>query len=285
MNSSKHGLIMASVVLTLAALALLAACGSPGPTPVPSASPYPDVVEPAALSPADYQACREQVERVYHSHRTDVPPFEQAYAGGIMATRTTDELHKERLLRDTFSVTPSPKALTDEMRRIDQTTQAPEILAEIKAALGGDVARMLTCLVKPIVVDASLRDAFANSTSIHAARRAEAEALLQRAKAGEDFATVAGDKLRTQTYLLGSPTQAPPGDPLTPQPRLYTMVPAEIRAVLDAQLLQPGDISEVISTSDAFVIFRLNERTADRVVLDIIVVPKLTFEEWYTQQP
>ena len=61
------------------------------------------------------------------------------------------------------------------MQRINTTTRAPEMLAEIKAALGNDPAKFAQAFAKPFLVERLLREKFDNDDALHAAQRQEAE--------------------------------------------------------------------------------------------------------------
>ena len=61
------------------------------------------------------------------------------------------------------------------VKRIDLETRAPEMLAEIKAALGNDRARFARAVAKPIVVDRELRRRFENDDRLHGAQRKQVE--------------------------------------------------------------------------------------------------------------
>jgi hypothetical protein len=72
-------------------------------------------------------------------------------------------------------------------------------------------------------------------------------------------------------------------NPLTPVPPPFAVLSPEVRAVLAEQLKQPGDLSPVIEDVDTFAVFRLRERTAEQIALDVLAVPKLTLEEWLAE--
>jgi hypothetical protein len=67
-----------------------------------------------------------------------------------------------------------------EVQRINSTTRAPDILAEIKAALGNDPARFACAMVRPIVVERLLRQKFDNDDHLHAPQRREMERVRSR---------------------------------------------------------------------------------------------------------
>ena len=67
-----------------------------------------------------------------------------------------------------------------EVQCINTTTRAPEILAEIKAALGNDPARFTNVFAKPILIERLLRERFDNDDTLHAPQRREVEKVRER---------------------------------------------------------------------------------------------------------
>jgi hypothetical protein len=121
---------------------------------------------------------RAAIERVYHEHRTGTkPPFEQALPRATIERLVRDELEEEAVLARAYAVKIDDSMIEAEVARIDATTRAPEMLAEIKAALGNDPARFARAMARPIVVERTLRARFANDDSLHAPQRRAAEAL------------------------------------------------------------------------------------------------------------
>ncbi len=119
---------------------------------------------------------RAAIERVYYNHRQgQKPPFEEALPPATLEGLVRLDLKKEAVLRKTYAVTITPALLDAEVQRINTTTRAPEMLAEIKAALGHDPARFAQAFAKPFLVERLLRDKFDNDEALHAAQRHESE--------------------------------------------------------------------------------------------------------------
>ena len=119
---------------------------------------------------------RAAIERVYYNHRLgQKPPFEQALPAPMLEKLVRLDLKKETVLRETYGVTMTPAMLDAEVQRSNTTTRAPEMLAEIKAALGNDPVKFAQVFAKPFLVERLLRDNFENDEALHAARRREAE--------------------------------------------------------------------------------------------------------------
>jgi hypothetical protein len=119
---------------------------------------------------------RAAIERVYYNHRLgQKPPFEQATPPALIERLVKEDLCKEAALRKTYGVTITPAMLDAEVQRINTTTRAPEMLVEIKAALGNDLTKFAQAFAKPFLVERLLRDKFDNDEALHAVQRRQAE--------------------------------------------------------------------------------------------------------------
>jgi hypothetical protein len=77
--------------------------------------------------------------------------------------------------------------------------------------------------------------------------------------------------------------------PLTPgngaNQRLYFEdLSEEMKTVLRAQLLKPGDVSAVIETTTGFLLFVAREKTPETLRVAAVSVPKRGFEQWLSEQ-
>ena len=119
-----------------------------------SAGPSPDTAEDFASLCAD----RAAVERVYEAHRAGAkPPVDQALFAELIKRLVQEDLRKEAMLKEAGGAEMTAERLEAEVRRIDLTTRAPEVLAELKAALGNDPARFARTVARPILVERELR--------------------------------------------------------------------------------------------------------------------------------
>ena len=59
----------------------------------------------------------------------------------------------------------------------------------------------------------------------------------------------------------------------------------ELQNVLNAQLRQPGDVSAVIETPRAFLLYLARARSADTLNVGVMTIPKRSYEDWLAQQP
>lgn len=123
-------------------------------------------------------ADRVAIERVYDEHRLGTkPPFEQTLPPAQIEKMVALELKKEVVLKRVYGVEITPAMVDAEVQRIDATTRAPDVLAELKTALGNDPARFARSMARPIVVERTLRARFENDDRLHAPERAKMEDL------------------------------------------------------------------------------------------------------------
>ncbi len=270
---------------------------------------------PCALASADTLLesinDRAAIERVYHDHRTGTkPPFEQAMPREVLEHLVQGDRHKEAVLLKVYEVGVTPEMVEAEVRRIESTTRAPEVLAEIKQALGGDPARFARSVARPIVVERILRQRFDNDDALHAGQRATAEKARQQLLAHQ-----AVEGMRDITWQLGPrPAEGAPPAPTAPSPpaasasgsysneatvqvaqplgggtekpgagKLYFEdLDPQLQKVLRAQLLKPGDTSAVIEPPATFLVFSAKEISATAITASCLSVPKRGYEEWLT---
>lgn len=259
-------------------------------------------------------ADRAAIERVYHDHRTGTkPPFEQAMPPALLERMAEADQRKEAALVKVYSVQVTPEMVEAEVRRIDATTRSPEVLAEIKHALGDDPVRFARSVARPIVVEKLLRLRFENDDSLHAAQRAAAEKARQQLLARE-----AVEGMRESTWQLGPrPAEGVPPTPATPQAQRATAssgsysneataqvaqslgggsekpgdrtlyfedIEPELQKVLRVQLQKPGDVSAVIETPAVFLVFLAKEKSATALTTSCLTVSKRSYDEWLAQQ-
>ena len=272
-------------------------------------------------APDDFTALcadRTAVEQVYYQHRLgNKPPFAQLLPPATIQKLVRQDLQKEAVLKKVYGIEITPAQIDAEVRRINATTRAPDILADLKAALGNDPARFAQTVVKPVLVERELREHFDNDDALHAPQRAEIEAVRARllaAKArGESVTNLLellkhdhANEVSETTWQLG----ARPADTNAPAPNLleirkqfgpnaqvlsspeppgppklyFADLPEALQSVLRTQLHQAGDISAVIEMPGDFLLYLCEEKTAQTVAVAALSVPKGSYEAWLAEQ-
>lgn len=262
---------------------------------------------------------RAAIERVYYNHRLGgKPPFEQTLPPATLEKLVRLDLGKEAALKKVYGVAITPALLAAEVRRINTTTRAPDVLAEIKAALGNDEARFANIFAKPILVERLLREKFENDDALHAPQRRQAEqaryellaaktngasceellALLQHSHSNEVT------EVTWQLAVRPAETSAPGADEIEIKKRFgpnaqlisappaggreakfyFEDLPGELQNVLRVQLRRPGDISAVIETPGGFLLYLAKEKTDTMLSVAGLSLPKRSYEQWLDEQ-
>jgi hypothetical protein len=228
-------------------------------------------------------------------------------------------LRKEAALRRAYGVEVTPAMLEAEAQRINTTTRAPEMLAELKAALGHDPARFARAMARPIVVERLLREKFDHDDALHAPQRRQAGRTRHELLAAKTNGANAGKLLtllqrshsnavtETTWQLRARPaeTNAPGADDIDIKKRFgpnaqilssppggrdreakvyFEDLPGELRNVLSAQLRQPGDVSAVIETPAGFLLYVAREKTDAVLGVAGLFLPKRSYEQWLEAQ-
>jgi len=275
----------------------------------------------AVGAPDDFSvrcADRMAVEQVYYHHRLgNKPPFEQLLPPATIQRLVRQDLQKEAILKKVYHEEITSTRIEAEARRINATTRAPDVLAELKAALGNDPARFAQTVVKPILVERELRERFEDDDTLHASPRREAEnvrAQLLAAKArGESVTNLLillrngrTNEVSETVWQLGArpvETHAPGPDPVEIQkrfgpnaqvlsspatpgaPQLYFAdLPGSLQSVLRTQLRQAGDISAVIEMPDGFLLYLCREKSSQTLDAAALLVAKRSYEAWLDEQ-
>jgi hypothetical protein len=260
-------------------------------------------------------ADRAAIERVFHEHRTGTKkPFEETMPPSQIEQLVKLDEHKEAVLRKACGVKITPAMVEAEVNRINATTRAPEMLAEIKAALGNDPARFACAMARPIVVEYTLRTRFENDDALHAPQRRKAEQAREKLRASKpvdgtaevtwQFGPHPAERAVSQAPQKGTPTKATAGSSSysveataqlaqtialrgspKDQAHYFDDLNPKLRKVLAAQLRKPSDVSAVIETSDAFLVFVAKEKTAAALTASSLTIPKRSYDQWLAEQP
>jgi hypothetical protein len=205
-----------------------------------------------------------------------------------------EDLHKEAVLKKIYSVEITPAMLSAEIQRINTSTRAADILAELKAALGNETNRFACTVVKPVIVDRILRDKFDNDDTLHAAQRRQAESVraellaaklnhIEPDKLVPMFKQLSSNHVTEITWHLGKPPDERLDNDLKPK-FYFQELPPDLQQVLRVQLRQPGDISAVIETPANFQLYVCETNTPTTLSTATLSIPKRSYEQWLAEQ-
>jgi hypothetical protein len=168
---------------------------------------------------------RTAIELVYYNHRLGTkPPFRDILKASQIEKMVALDSKKEIVLKGVYGVAITAAMIDAEVQRIDASTRAPEVLAELKAAVGNDPGRFARSVVRPIVVERMLRARYENDDKLHAGERVKVEDLRKRllsqhtATYQQRFASLEAAKLGNAAEITWQLRPRPPGDPSPPAP-------------------------------------------------------------------
>jgi hypothetical protein len=226
------------------------------------------------ISPASRVDGERAVERARYAFVIGATqPFDQAYPRSVFEKKVEREITEERVLSRVFGLTVTPQLLSQEFDRVEKTTNSPEQWAAIKTALSNDRRLIEEVFCRPLVVDRALHAKFAFDQKIHAgphqrAREARAEFLAGREPPGASVLVLARGARPPATEEILAEAQKAAALPrvLEPPRKRESNAPIpvepELAAVVERELVKPGDVTTILEERDRFEVFRLVERTA-----------------------
>ncbi len=223
-------------------------------------------------------------------------PFEEVYPRSVFEKRVQREIAEERVLKNVFGLSVTPKLLDQELDRIEKSTKAPDQWEAIKKTLKNDRRLIEEVFCRPLLVDRALRAKFAFDQKIHAAphqkaREARAAFLEGKQVPGSKvvLARRKAEAAPTTEEMLGKakeeasvprvlspPKEAEKSGPVTLDP--------EVTAVLEKELKRPGDVTTILEERDCFEVFRLTTVTNESWKLDAVRFSKVDFDSWLERQ-
>jgi hypothetical protein len=224
-------------------------------------------------------------------------PFDDVYPRRVFVALVRQDLDEERVLKQAFGVTVTPKMLHDEYDRVEGTTQAPEQWAAIKKALNNDRRRIEELFCRPLLVTRVLHARFRFDSAIHAephqkARQARAQFLsklsvpqarvisLSRATSEGPSTDEMLRRAQAESSLpriLTTPTEKPSDNAPFP-------IEPELAKVLEKELPQPGEVTTILEFPDRFDVYRLIERSDDAWRVEAVSFPKVDFDSWFERE-
>jgi hypothetical protein len=220
-------------------------------------------------------------------------PFDRAYPRSVFERKVVREIAEERVLQKFFGVAITRDLLRQEFQRIERDTKAPDQWSAIKNALGNDRQRIEEIFCRPLLVERALRTRFAFDGRIHAVPHRKAREAREGFRRGQTPAGVSSlslsrtgarspttDELfeRSKAEAALPRVLATPGVPGRDDPM---PVDPEMAAVLERELVKPGDVTTILEERDRLSVFQLKEKTRSGWIVDALTFPKVDFDSWF----
>jgi hypothetical protein len=201
-------------------------------------------------------ADRTAVEHIYYDHRTGTkPPFEQALPPAQIEKMVKLDLKKGAVLKRVYKIDINQAGIDAEVQRINSTTRAPEVLTEIKDALGDDPKRFADTVARPLVVERRLREQFQNDARLHAPQRADAEQIRKKVLATKETkkrVALLKDQKKANPNEVTWQLTAPPTASTTPPSANTATPPAKVALhSADYSVEATAQLSQIIASPES----------------------------------
>ncbi len=189
---------------------------------------------------------------MYYAHQVGTrPPFEEIASPERLERKVRTYMERSVALEQIWNAPLTAEALAREWERIARSTGYPDRLRELYRALGDDPFLIQECLVRPQLAEHLARGRFGYDANIHAAARAEAEALRESLARGAL-------------------------DPRLDHPRRVVEARDADRST------RPGAVGPVEETADSFEL-RVATDDATSGTFATYVVQKASWDEWWSR--
>jgi hypothetical protein len=230
---------------------------------------------PAADNFDSLCADRTAIERVYYNHRLgNKPPFDQASPPALIERLVKQDINKEKLLKKMYGLELTPAQVRQEASRIHSSTRAPDVLAELEAALGNDPQRFARTIARPIVIERMRQSNAGPVTEIVWQLSARP---VEGADAQNEDEIEIGKRFGPNAQILSSASKE------AERKFYFEDLPPALQEVLWAQLRRRGDISAVIELPDSLLLYVARERSNAILAVAVLSLPKQSYEQWLEQ--
>jgi len=246
------------------------------------------------LTLADRVAARTAVERVYWEHRTwpkenpnPKPAFEEGVPESTILARVQDTLAKSAALESFLRAPITQEQLQAEIDRIVTSTERPQLLRELFAALGDDPTLVAETLARPILADRLARALYASDDRFHGDVKRRAQASLARVRSLDDLRQAGGVYSETE-YILRDGIRTREGVASTAIPldgqnwdALLSDLSTRFRVGHDLDRLPVTRWAGPFSEADAVAAVAVLEKNSDRLRVATVSWPTEAFDTWF----
>ena len=176
-------------------------------------------------------------------------------------------------------------AIEAEAQRISMNTKAPDMLDKIKRVFGDNHTAYLNVFVKTVYAERVLySEIFLKTQEIHIEQRRMAEKVLREATSGpSSFGKIAArydlkvDRLKVSEKK--GITRSAATDPLNRETPGLEQAGIILRAVV--KLSSGAVMPQIIEWPESFQIIKLISKGGSTAVIDSVVIPKKSYDDWF----
>ena len=224
------------------------------------------------------------VEAVYAADRGGAEPSEAALRQ-VAEGRRRDVLRTRRALRERYGLVVDAADVQLELDRLGRTSRDPERLARLFAALDDDPALVAELLVRPLVEQRWLSQAFAADEQRRREELAAVDPIWRGPLDLASFRALASeDAHRVWTVDRRDRGVAPDAD-REMDPEAFAALKADLARELGFESLVAGQVSPLIERKDAFLRVAVEVASDERVEVFVQRFDRRSLDEWLDDAP
>lgn len=208
---------------------------------------------------------------------TPVPSIDEAFPEEIARHHVEDSLRQSAALAERFGRPVTPGDIAGELARMARDTKNPERLREYFDALGNDPVRIGEVLVRPLLVESRIREAFRRDALIHEGTRLAAERAVARFGLTPRLREVApawNEILMVDTGDEGADGSFDPAGRQALSPTAFAARSEELFRSAAAGLTEDDDSLHVTIVL---------ESATDSLRVAVASWPKVKFDDWWSE--
>ncbi len=230
---------------------------------------------------------QEAIERVYYAHQAGATKrFEEAVTRPLLERKVSTYLKQTVALETLWHVPITADALQHELRRVRQSTRAPERLEEIFQALGHDDVLIQECFVRPVLVDRLARAFLRSDERFQGAAKSQVDklrrALLRNPRATPDQ----GIEMQVVDVILRG-GRAGKGEEHAPEWDMehgalkHRVQGSEFERLRSRAPGKAGEVGPVVEGPESFDVQVLLEASQDSFRVAAYSIKKVSWGEWW----
>ncbi len=240
----------------------------------------------STFSLGDRISCRTAIEQVYWRHRTGTRgdaaskiSFEESVPPSVIQRNAEDTVLKSAALERFWGVTITDSQLQAELDRMAKNSKAPDVLAELLAALDNDPQKAAECLARPLLVDRLIQTYYRSDERFHGALKSRAQSEL----AAGSLRNSSG-QYREVEWNRGRDSVAKPGVIQLESSAFEERVRDLKRSLGGASgNIVPGRVSRLQEDSGRFYAVSVIALDNSRVRVASVEWPKISFDAWWAE--
>ena len=238
-------------------------------------------------------AYQEKLERIYWQNRIwpkensqPKPAFAESISSSAIRDKIENYLQKSTALRNIWNSTISSERVQLELNRISASTKNPQMLEQIFDALDHDPNVIAECLVRPILVNKTLRERYSYDKKFHGEVRATAEEDLARYKSIEELRTTNANYTEVELVLddqIKQPSHESNQRIYVSKQEWEEVISGLRTSFSPIRKIPIGTLSKLQEDENSFYVTSVLEKNTNSINIAYVRWNKKPFDQWWKE--